>query len=294
MATKGNPPQQRRSAEFAPSELSRNIEKLKRRIADLQEFDIAAVLKRGDASKIALEARIDNTLREILGDDTREYHQFSIRLDSLPLFVGQSPSAREVQANIQENVSGAVVRLNTLIEMMEEKLEDARGHADTPSRLPSPKELQPKRSSKSVFVVHGHDEGLRESVARFLGRLDLEPVILHEQADKGRTIIEKFEAHSDVDFAVVLFTPDDVGYAANREHEKRARPRQNVVLELGFFIGRLGRGKVCVLHKGDMEMLSDIAGVLYVAVEQSGHWQLRLAQEIKASGIDVDLNRLFG
>lgn len=148
-----------------------------------------------------------------------------------------------------------------------------------------------KPSSRRVFVVHGHDDGLKETVARFLTKLDLEPVILHEQPNRGRTIIEKFEAYADVAFAVVLFTPDDVGYPAGKAEESKPRARQNVVLELGFFMAALGRERVCVLYKSGVDVPSDYSGVLYEELDSKGAWRLRLALEIKSAGIDVDLNR---
>jgi predicted nucleotide-binding protein len=160
--------------------------------------------------------------------------------------------------------------------------------------------------TKKVFVVHGHDDSAREAVARFLSRLDLEPIILHEQPDQGQTIVEKFEANSDVAFAVVLLTPDDVGAAkstlphwpfSTKEHEVRAarilqeRARQNVVLELGYFMGKLGRRKVCALKKGNIEIPTDYSGVIWKSMDDSG-WQTDLAKEMKAAGLDVDMNKL--
>jgi len=128
-------------------------------------------------------------------------------------------------------------------------------------------------------------------VARFLAKLELEPVILHEQPNRGRTVIEKFEEHSDVAFAVVLFTPDDVCFPAGKVEESKPRARQNVVLELGFFMAALGRERVCVLYKGGVEVPSDYLGVLYEELDAKGAWRFRLAAEIKAAGIEVDLNR---
>lgn len=130
---------------------------------------------------------------------------------------------------------------------------------------------------------------MKETVARFLSKLELEPVILHEQPNRGRTIIEKFEDHSDVSFAIVLFTPDDVGFPANKSGDAKPRARQNVVLELGFFMAALGRDRVCVLYKSDVEVPSDYAGVLYQPLDDSGAWRLHIAREIKAAGIEVDL-----
>ena len=148
-----------------------------------------------------------------------------------------------------------------------------------------------KQPSRDIFIVHGHDEAARHEVAQLLEKLDLRPIILHEQADKGRTVIEKVEHHSDVGFAVILLTPDDVGHPKDIL-ESKPRARQNVVLELGYFIGKLGRSSVCALRKGDVEIPTDFGGVLYKTMDATGNWRLELVREIKAAGIDVDLNNL--
>lgn len=144
--------------------------------------------------------------------------------------------------------------------------------------------------SKRVFVVHGHDEGARESVARFLERIGFEAIILHEQANRGRTIIEKIEAHSNVGFAVVLLTPDDYGGKAGGPSQPRAR--QNVILELGYFVGRLGRGHVCALMRGDIEVPTDWSGVVYQAMDAGGGWKGALAKELAVLGHDLDWSRV--
>lgn len=159
---------------------------------------------------------------------------------------------------------------------------------ETPGIMPP----KPK-NTKKVFIVHGRDHALKNSVARFLSRLGLEPVILHEQPNKGRTIIEKFMDHSDVGFAVVLLTPDDKGGLAHTPPDKfRCRARQNVVMELGFFLGRLGRERVAVIYDSGVEMPSDYTGVVFIAYDDAGVWQFPLAKEIRAAGITVDLNQL--
>ena len=150
--------------------------------------------------------------------------------------------------------------------------------------------------SRKVFVVHGHDHALKDIVARLLGQLELEPIILHEHPNSGRTIIEKFEDYSDVAFAVVLLTPDDVGREKVKPPEEdRPRARQNVVLELGFFLGRLGRERVAALHRVEsrFELPSDYSGVLFVPVDDGGNWRLKLVQELKAAGLEIDANKLF-
>lgn len=140
-----------------------------------------------------------------------------------------------------------------------------------------------------VFLVHGHDEAVREAVARFIGKLDLTPIILHEQPDQGRTVVEKLERHGDVGFAVILLTPDDVG--GKSPEALRPRARQNVVLELGYFVGRLRRERVCAIHRGDLELPSDYMGVLYIPFDAGGGWRLHLARELKAAGFSVDMNK---
>ena len=143
--------------------------------------------------------------------------------------------------------------------------------------------------SRKVFIVHGHDEAAREIVARYLQQLGFEPIILHEQPNRGRTVIEKVIAHTDVGFAVVLLTPDDEGCARGGRPEPR--PRQNVLLELGYFIGSLGRENVCALKRGDVEIPSDFAGVVWEPMDAGNGWKLALARELKAAGHAVDLNK---
>lgn len=146
-------------------------------------------------------------------------------------------------------------------------------------------------STSKVFIVHGHDEAAREATARFLERLGLEPVILHEQASGGRTIIEKMEHYSEVGYAVVLLTPDDEGRNKSQGEPYRDRARQNVILELGYFTGKIGRNRVCALHRGSVEIPTDYLGVLYVPLDEGGGWQLRLAKELKAAGFEIDMNK---
>ena len=143
-----------------------------------------------------------------------------------------------------------------------------------------------------VFVVHGHDEGKREAVARFLDTLELVPIILHEQANKGRTIIEKFEDHADAGFAVVLLTPDDLGAAKKDENDLKPRARQNVILELGFFIGKLGRKRVCALKSQCVENPSDVDGMVYINLDELDAWKTGLVRELRAAGFDIDANRI--
>jgi predicted nucleotide-binding protein len=180
-----------------------------------------------------------------------------------------------------------------LLEGLAAKAEDTVGimAALAPSRaVPGVPESTP---SKKVFVVHGHDHDAKDKVARFLERLKLEPIVLHEQANEGRTVIEKFEAYANVGFAVVLLTPDDVGALATERTNLNSRARQNVVLELGYFLGKLKRNRVCALYKEGVEFPSDYAGVLYAKLDSAGEWRAKLAQDLSAAGIPIDVDGLL-
>jgi predicted nucleotide-binding protein len=152
-------------------------------------------------------------------------------------------------------------------------------------------QTHPKLLGIEVFVVHGHDDALRSEVCRTLEKLGLEPIVLFEQADKGRTIIEKFEEHSDVAYAVVLVTPDDEGRLRG-EKQISPRARQNVIFELGFFYGKLSRQRVCAILKEGVEFPSDISGVIYKKADAAGAWKFELAKEMKAAGLEIDFNKL--
>jgi predicted nucleotide-binding protein len=175
-------------------------------------------------------------------------------------------------------------------------LEGLAARAEMPGSSASARELDDRssrQSSRKVFVVHGRDDAAKEGVARFVEKMGLQPIILHEQPNGGRTIIEKFEMYSDdVAFAVVLLTPDDVGYQAGDSSKIKARARQNVIMELGYFIGRLGRTRVCALHKGQIELPSDYQGVVYVPLDDAGAWRTKLAQEFVQAKISIDLKGL--
>ena len=167
---------------------------------------------------------------------------------------------------------------------------------DTPQRTVGNNEIAEKPTNAlgtEVFIVHGHDEAAKHAVARFVKRFDIEPIILDEQPDQGQTIIEKFEDHADeTGFAIVLLTPDDVGASKEEANELEPRARQNVILELGYFLGKLGRARVCVLYKEEVQLPSDIHGILYVPMDRSNGWQLKVAQEMKHAGLPVNLNNL--
>lgn len=143
-----------------------------------------------------------------------------------------------------------------------------------------------------VFIVHGHDEASKVKVARLVEKLGYEAVILHEQANRGMTVIEKIEANSNVGFAVVIYSPDDAGNTRTEATggELLPRARQNVVFEHGYLIAKLGRDRVAPLVVGNVELPSDISGMVYMSDQ---NWESEIAKEMKAAGYEVDLNKVF-
>jgi small GTP-binding protein len=144
-----------------------------------------------------------------------------------------------------------------------------------------------------VFIVHGHDNSAKSEVARFLEQLDLEPVILNEQANGGKTIIEKIEMYSEASFAVVLYTPCDLGSEAGIQNQHKYRARQNVVFEHGYLMCKLGRCNVALIIKGDIEKPSDIADATYITMDNGRGWQIELAKELKKSNFKIDFNKVL-
>ncbi len=150
-------------------------------------------------------------------------------------------------------------------------------------------------SNRKVFVVYGHDEIARTQLEALLRRWDLDPIILDQQASSGQTIIEKLEEYgSDVGYAIVLATPDDEGKAKD-EPEYKSRVRQNVVLELGMFLSKLGRERVAILLKEskDFEKPSDIQGLIYIPFQNRvDEVSISLIRELTRQGFAIDSTRI--
>ncbi len=151
------------------------------------------------------------------------------------------------------------------------------------------------KNTTKIFIVHGHNDTMKLHVARSVEKLGLNAIILHEQPNLGKTIIEKFQEYSNVGYAIVLLSADDFVYSKNKSgSDAKFRARQNVILELGYFLGKLGRQRVMALYlpEENFEMPSDFSGVLYVAFDDAGKWQFDLVRELKACGYNVDANKL--
>lgn len=228
------------------------------------------------------------TLRTIFGENSSEYGDFAgINFSPIVPYLRHAPEGRQTFAY------GLRTADEFLRSMIGEIEEDWRGDILTPAEVGQTFDSQPI-STDQVFVVHGRDDGTREMVARFLEGLRLDPIILQEQPNEGRTIIEKFEDYADtVGFAVAICTPDDVGALAAQPDKLKPRMRQNVVLELGYFAGKLGRNRVCALVKGKIEKPSDYDGVIYIDIDDGVGWKLELARELNAAGLTIDMNGLL-
>ena len=221
------------------------------------------------------------------GDNSGNVSEFRSVSFSPPISFGVI-SDSQYQRAFENGMASATSLLESMMEEIEEYWDE-----DIPPVAKSDSDIQPSKISNKVFVIHGHNQAAREKVARFLEKLHLQPVILHEQPNEGRTIIEKFEVFSDVYFAVVLLTADDVGGRDQEARELKPRARQNVVFEFGYFIGRLGRKRVCALLDIAIEKPSDCDGILYVPLDEQDSWRLPLIQELKAAGFDIDANDAF-
>jgi predicted nucleotide-binding protein len=224
-------------------------------------------------------------IKRIYGADSSEFADFrNLRFEWRgPITALHGPGAPKL---FQESIDQALALLSSF---MREQLDAEQ----TAALKAAPEEWtnHVKADKRSVFVVHGHNGELKQGVARLLSRFGLNPVILHEQADQGRTIIEKFEAHSTVGFAVILMTGDDEGRKCGSPTLNK-RARQNVIFECGYFVGKLGRSRVMTLVEDGLETFSDYAGVVFTPVDEAGAWMTRLARELKAAGYAVDMNLL--
>ncbi|MGD0886611.1 MAG: nucleotide-binding protein [Thermodesulfovibrionales bacterium] len=199
------------------------------------------------------------------------------------LYVNMGDDALErYRASLIEN---QIKMLLSCIEQLETEIELSEGERKT--------NISKKASSNKVFIVHGRNQGIKEAVARFIEKLDLEAIILHEKPSQGRTIIEKFSDYSDVHFAIVLLTADDIGKEKDSSEELKPRARQNVIFELGYFIGKLSRSRVCALYEEGVEIPSDYQGVIFIPIDSHERWKSDIVRELLAAGFDVDANKIF-
>ncbi|MCM4161727.1 hypothetical protein FHG64_02615 [Antarcticibacterium flavum] len=198
---------------------------------------------------------------------------------------GARPIPQNEVENFKSNIRTKVKSLEKLLQkipLLKSNIEDKANEQSIESNL----------DKTRVFIVHGHDEAAKSKAARFVEKLGLKAIILHEQASSSKTIIEKIEEYSDVGFGIILYTPCDIGGKNSKEPVLKSRARQNVIFEHGFLIGKIGRSNVCALVKGEVEIPNDISGVVYVDMDNGDAWSYSVARELKKSGYKIDMNKL--
>lgn len=204
--------------------------------------------------------------------------------------MGQRSLSYEIN-ELNKDIDGKIHRLDSISERLE--LIPLAATALSIQLQSAVVNERPSRSKK-VFVVHGRDEVSKTNLEVFLREIGLEPIVLHRQADEGLTIIEKFEKHSDVGYAFILLTPDEVAYLKaedsldDEKRSKELRARPNVIFEFGYFVGKLGRSKVCCLYTGDVSLPSDVSGMIYKRynsnIEEVAYG---IIKDLKAQGYSV-------
>lgn len=252
------------------------------------EIDSLAYRNWSDLDKI--KRKVEMIIRNFFGEKSKYIEDLTK--------IHFSPRIAPVEESYSQHVwaEGKKEMRNLLITMQDEiKLFDGDQTTNQPKDpLESPKKTQ------EIFIVHGHDEEMKQSVARALEKLKLKPVILHERANQNQTLIGKFVKYSaDTAFAIVLLSSDDLGCVKPSNPEEtvslRPRARQNVVLELGYFLGKLGQENVLTFFRkeDDFELPSDYSGILYAQYDQSERWKFDLVRELSAAGFEVDANLLI-
>jgi hypothetical protein len=273
-------------ARLTPAQKRDAISRLTKRLQELEAFDPNSVDGGLDPRVVALSQALDRTLVHIFGAATLDYDRYKdiIELGTVLYAGGETPIATQ-RKYLEEDKSKAIAVISGIIAGFQEDLEEFGSFASGEAPLPV---VAPRK----IFVVHGHDAAAKAEVARFVERLGFEAIILHERPNKGRALITKFrEEAAGVGFAVVLMSPDDLG-KAEKAVDLNQRARQNVVFELGFFIGKLGPERVAALVKGDIELPSDYDGVVYISLDNED-WQTKLGVELQAAGFEFDWNKVM-
>lgn len=287
MARRSSPPLSPQQAQFTPEKVRQGIQRLERRIEEVEAFNPQKIQTQDDTSAAdALSASVDGALVQTFGSDTVEYRRYrAATMFSWPLNMAYETPIHEIQESLRKCRLDSLGLLRGAVAFLKEELDVT----ETASPTTKPQSRPP---SRKVFVVHGRDNDTKNEVARFLERIGLEAIILHERPNLGRHLLTKFrEEAGNVGFAVVLITPDDEGALIGQPLRKRAR--QNVVLELGFFIGKLGTERVAPLVKGDIETPSDFDGIGYITIDAAGGWKGLLARELKGANVPFDPARVF-
>jgi predicted nucleotide-binding protein len=241
---------------------------------------------RGDGPEHdAWKAKVDAVMKAALGEDSETLHEFRDVRYRIGIYSGAPGEAEEDARYFASKVDRAAAFIDAAIYQLELQAEP-EGQRAVANRAVM---------TGPIFVVHGHDDAHKYELMRLLDRTAIESdsIVLHEQVNSGATILEKFERHAQTaSCAVVLLTGDDEGRLRGGDALLHPRGRQNVILELGVFIGLLGRSHVVVLKDPDVEVPSDLNGLVYITLDSAGAWRYELLKELAAMGIKVDANRI--
>lgn len=277
-------------ARMTKSEAIGHLERAKHQLRELEECstDSQSFIKWRRDTRIAIE--------NVFGKNSDEADEFG-RVNFYPPSIGfqvvglDDRNYAEEERSRRESFSNGLSRSESLLQSMIEQIklyrqdedESDTNHTDSVTSI---------TDSRKILIVHGTNDAIKYEVARLIGKLELEEIILEEQASMGRTLIDKFEqVASEVGFAIVLLTPDDEGKKMGTKEPHSPRARQNVIFELGFVSASLGRNRVCALRKGNVEIPSDYRGVVYISMDKS-NWQVSLAKELRAAGYEADANKI--
>jgi predicted nucleotide-binding protein len=261
---------------------SRAIQLINQKIEALEAIKVAATYEtRFDQTYQRVYYGAEHLITELFSDD--EAKQFRRNVTGIAFAGGVEDPRRELE-DYRDHLARCIAQLNVYKERIENFWPD---DVTVAGNGPEDSAPIPSVTGKDIFIVYGHDESAKYSVAYYLtSRLGLKPVMFDDNPDESMTIIEKLEDLSKtVGYAIILLTPDDVGALQGADTPGNPRARQNVVLELGYFLGRLGRKRVCILRKGAVEIPSDLHGVLYKDMDPSGGWQAKLRQELEKANI---------
>ncbi|TVT26807.1 nucleotide-binding protein [Salinicoccus cyprini] len=258
------------------------LSNLKERVKALEYND--------DASLRNLKLQMRTTLKKIL--DNSEVGEYLMSIERTKFYLSVYTNGTPESKKIQQWENGKKELIGLLDVILHSFILEGALPQETETTSPSF-----NQQNTNVFIVHGHDDAMKLTVKDYLVKLGLNPIILHEQLDEGDTIIEKFEREAkNVSYAIILLSPDDVGKAISAE-VYLPRARQNVILELGFFTGKLGRKRTFNLLKNsqgeELEQPNDFSGVVYHQFDPAGGWKLKLGQSLKAAGFDIDFNLLL-
>lgn len=301
----------RRPTQFPPedrvlgvAETRSAIERLTLRLGELRQLDPRSVATYRSPQIVSLETAIEQTLTAVFGQGTPKFKLYRAASDLEPAPVLRmvpdwiavrgggagydGVDVGELQRGILERQQRAVALLEQAIRGLEEEIA-YRGE----QRGPTAETVSQSRPNNKIFLVHGRNDEAKNAVALFLRAIGLEPIILHERPNGGRHLLTKFREEAEgASFAVVLMLPEDEGGLAGAANQ-RARARQNVVFELGFFVGKLGPANVAALLQGDVEKPSDFDGIAYIPFASGGHWKTDLARELHHAKVPFDAAKAF-